>query len=104
MGRREHVNFISESFDGIEASYIALSDGDVVIPMASSQDHKRIFDNDEGPNTGGMGAYSPTPIIDDNLAKMIQADIIEKTIFAMKNEGILNVVFVKFKAYTKFQK
>ena len=79
---------IEERIDGIEASYIALSDGDVAIPMASSQDHKRIFDNDEGPNTGGMGAYSPTPIIDDTLAKIIQEQIIEKTIHAMKNEGI----------------
>ena len=79
---------IEESIDGIEASYIALSDGDVAIPMASSQDHKRIFDDDEGPNTGGMGAYSPTPIIDDALAKIIQEEIIEKTILAMKNEGI----------------
>ncbi|MFB5624577.1 MAG: phosphoribosylamine--glycine ligase, partial [Nitrosopumilus sp.] len=80
---------IEERIDGVEASYIALSDGDVAIPMASSQDHKRIFDNDEGPNTGGMGAYSPTPIIDDDLAKTIQEQIIEKTILAMKNEGIL---------------
>jgi phosphoribosylamine---glycine ligase len=80
---------IEERIDGIEASYIALSDGDVAIPMASSQDHKRIFDNDEGPNTGGMGAYSPTPIVDDSLAKIIQEQVIEKTIHAMKNEGIL---------------
>ncbi|MCV0431520.1 phosphoribosylamine--glycine ligase [Nitrosopumilus sp.] len=80
---------IEERIDGIEASYIALSDGDVAIPMASSQDHKRIFDNDEGPNTGGMGAYSPTPIVDEKLAKIIQEEIIEKTINAMKNEGIL---------------
>jgi phosphoribosylamine--glycine ligase len=79
---------IEERIDGIEASYIALSDGDVAIPMASSQDHKRIFDEDKGPNTGGMGAYSPTPIIDDELAKIIQEEIIEKTINAMKNEGI----------------
>jgi len=79
---------IEERIDGIEASYIALSDGDIAIPMASSQDHKRIFDNDKGPNTGGMGAYSPTPIIDDELAKIIQEEIIEKTINAMKNEGI----------------
>ena len=80
---------VEERIDGIEASYIALSDGNVAIPMASSQDHKRIFDNDEGPNTGGMGAYSPTPIVDDSLAKIIQEDVIEKTIHAMKNEGIL---------------
>lgn len=80
---------VEERIDGIEASYIALSDGDVAIPMASSQDHKRIFDNDEGPNTGGMGAYSPTPIVGDNLAKIIQEQVIEKTIHAMKKEGIL---------------
>ena len=79
---------IEERIDGIEASYIALSDGDIAIPMASSQDHKRIFDGDKGPNTGGMGAYSPTPIVDDVLAKKIQEKIIEKTIHAMKNEGI----------------
>lgn len=80
---------IEERIDGIEASYIALSDGDVAISMATSQDHKRIFDNDEGPNTGGMGAYSPTAIIDDNLTKIIQEEIIEKTIHAMKKEGIV---------------
>ncbi len=80
---------IEERIDGIEASYIALSDGDVAIPMASSQDHKRIFDDDKGPNTGGMGAYSPTPIVDEILAKKIQEKIINKTIQSMKNEGIL---------------
>lgn len=79
---------IEERIDGIEASYIALSDGNIAIPMASSQDHKRIFDDDKGPNTGGMGAYSPTPIIDENLAKKIQEKIIDKTIHSLKKEGI----------------
>lgn len=79
---------IEERIDGVEASFIALSDGNVAIPMASSQDHKRIFDNDEGPNTGGMGAYSPTPVIDESLTKKIQENIIDKTIESMKNEGI----------------
>ena len=79
---------IEERIDGIEASYIALSDGTVAIPMASSQDHKRIFEDDKGPNTGGMGAYSPTPIIDDELTKKIQEKIIDKTIQSMKKEGI----------------
>jgi len=79
---------VEERIDGIEASYIALCDGVIAIPMATSQDHKRIFDNDKGPNTGGMGAYSPTLIIDDALAKKIQEKIIDKTIQAMKNEGI----------------
>jgi len=79
---------IEERIDGIEASYIALSDGTIAIPMATSQDHKRIFDDDKGPNTGGMGAYSPTPVIDETLAKKIQEKVIDKTIQAMKNEGI----------------
>ena len=79
---------IEERIDGIEASYIALCDGNVGIPMATSQDHKRIFDDDKGPNTGGMGAYSPTPIIDDKLASQIQEKIIDKTIVSMNEEGI----------------
>ena len=79
---------VEERIDGIEASYIALCDGVIAIPMASSQDHKRIFDDDKGPNTGGMGAYSPTPVIDDTLAEKIQNKIINKTIHSLKNEGI----------------
>ena len=79
---------IEERIDGVEVSYIALSDGETAIPMASSQDHKRIFDDDKGPNTGGMGAYSPTPIVGDALAKKIQENVIEKTVQSMKNEGI----------------
>jgi len=79
---------IEERIDGIEASYIALSDGKIAIPMATSQDHKRIFDDDKGPNTGGMGAYSPTPIIDKDLSQKIQEKIIDKTISSLRNEGI----------------
>ncbi len=79
---------IEERVDGIEASYIALCDGESAIPMASSQDHKRIYDNDRGPNTGGMGAYSPTPIVDDSMAEKIQKNIIDKTIFSMKNQDM----------------
>ena len=88
FGNAGNKIIIEERIDGIEASYIALSDGDVALPMASSQDHKRIFNDDKGPNTGGMGAYSPTPIVTDILAKKIQEEVIEKTIHAMKNEGI----------------
>ena len=80
---------VEERIDGIEASYIALCDGVTALPMASSQDHKRIFDDDKGPNTGGMGAYSPTPVIDNILAEKIQNKIINKTIQSMKNEGII---------------
>ena len=79
---------IEERIDGIEASYIALSDGKIAIPMATSQDHKRVFDNDKGPNTGGMGAYSPTPIISNDISQKIQEKIIDKTISSLRNEGI----------------
>jgi phosphoribosylamine--glycine ligase len=79
---------IEQRIDGIEASYIALSDGNMAIPMATSQDHKRIYDGDKGPNTGGMGAYSPTGAITDDLANTIQKDVIEKTIDSVKKEGI----------------
>ena len=79
---------IEERIDGLEASYIALADGKIAIPMATSQDHKRIFDNDKGGNTGGMGAYSPTPIINNDISKKIQEKIIDKTISALANENI----------------
>jgi phosphoribosylamine--glycine ligase len=80
---------VEQRIEGVEASYIALCDGNIAIPMATSQDHKRIFDDDKGPNTGGMGAYSPTGIIDEGLAKKIQHDVIDKTIKSLKSEGIL---------------
>lgn len=80
---------LEERIDGVEASYIAISDGDTAYPMATSQDHKRIYDGDMGPNTGGMGAYSPTGVIDDVLAKDIQKNVIEKTVLSMKKEGTL---------------
>ena len=79
---------IEERIDGVEASYIALCDGNVGIPMATSQDHKRIFNDDKGPNTGGMGAYSPTPAVDTELAKKIQEEVIDKTISSLKKDGI----------------
>ncbi len=80
---------LEERIDGVEASFIALSDGTTAYPMATSQDHKRIYDNDKGPNTGGMGTYSPTPVIDESTANEIQKNVIEKTISSMKKEGIV---------------
>ena len=80
---------LEERIDGIEASFIAISDGNTAYPMATSQDHKRIYDDDKGPNTGGMGTYSPTPVIDDLTADEIQKNVIEKTIASMKKEGIV---------------
>ncbi len=80
---------LEERIDGVEASFIALSDGNTAYSMATSQDHKRIYDDDKGPNTGGMGTYSPTPMIDDSTANEIQKNVIEKTIVSMKKEGIV---------------
>jgi phosphoribosylamine--glycine ligase len=80
---------LEERIDGTEVSYIALSDGMMAIPMATSQDHKRIFNNDKGPNTGGMGAYSPTLVIDNSMSEQIQKNVINKTVESMKNDGIL---------------
>ncbi len=78
---------IEECLAGQEASIIVISDGDNVITMASSQDHKRVFDDDIGPNTGGMGAYSPAPVVTDEVLKYIQGKIIIPTIKGMKSEG-----------------
>jgi len=64
-----------------------MTDGKTIIPLASSQDHKRIYDDDEGPNTGGMGAYSPTPLIDEKLNEVIMRDVMQKTVDGMRNEG-----------------
>jgi phosphoribosylamine--glycine ligase len=78
---------IEEFLEGEEASYIAMVKGDKLVPMATSQDHKRVFDNDEGPNTGGMGAYSPTPVITPEIEKEILEKIMYPTLRGMKEEG-----------------
>jgi phosphoribosylamine--glycine ligase len=75
---------IEEFLDGEEASFFALCDGEVAIPLTSAQDHKRAFDGDVGPNTGGMGAYSPAPNIDPAMSARVMAEIVEPTLRAMK--------------------
>ncbi len=77
---------IEELLSGEEASIFAITDGKEFICLPSSQDHKRIGDNDTGRNTGGMGAYSPAPIITDEILERIKSDIISPTLFAMKKE------------------
>jgi phosphoribosylamine--glycine ligase len=77
---------IEEYLDGEEVSILAFTDGTNVIPMVSSQDHKRVFDNDEGPNTGGMGAYSPAPVYTEELAKIVERDVLRPTIDGLKAE------------------
>ncbi len=78
---------IEEFMDGEEASFFAFTDGKNVLPLASSQDHKRAFDNDEGPNTGGMGAYSPAPVVTAALHDEIVETIVKPTIAGMANDG-----------------
>lgn len=78
---------IEEFMDGEEASFFAFTDGKNILPLASSQDHKRAFDNDEGPNTGGMGAYSPAPVVTAELHDEIVAAIVKPTIAGMAAEG-----------------
>jgi phosphoribosylamine---glycine ligase len=78
---------IEEYLEGREISFFALCDGDTAIPLASAQDHKRVFDNDQGPNTGGMGAYSPTPFVTPAIHDQIMADIILPTVAGMKARG-----------------
>lgn len=76
-----------ERLSGKEVSLLALTDGKTVIPMISAQDHKRVFDNDKGPNTGGMGAFAPTPTMNDKLLKTVLEKILKPTVKGMKKEG-----------------
>ncbi|CAH2779245.1 MAG: Phosphoribosylamine--glycine ligase (EC [uncultured Paraburkholderia sp.] len=79
---------IEEFLAGEEASFIVMVDGKHVLPLASSQDHKRLLDGDQGPNTGGMGAYSPAPIVTPQLHARVMREIILPTVRGMEKEGI----------------
>lgn len=79
---------IEEFLTGEEASFIVICDRSTILPLDSSQDHKRLLDNDEGPNTGGMGAYSPAPLVTDEINKKIMDQVITPTVNGMKQEGI----------------
>ncbi len=79
---------VEEYLEGEEASYIVMVNGEKYVPLPTSQDHKRLLDGDKGPNTGGMGAYSPTPIIDSYTEKRIRKEIIERALTGLKKEGI----------------
>ena len=79
---------IEECLVGREISFFALCDGETAIPLASAQDHKRVFDHDEGPNTGGMGAYSPTPFVTPEVHDQIMSRIILPTVAGMKQRGM----------------
>ncbi len=78
---------IEECLVGEEASILAFSDGKTIVPMVPSQDHKAVFDGDKGPNTGGMGAYSPAPVVSEKLLAEIQKSVLEPCIAGMAHEG-----------------
>ena len=79
---------IEECLEGPEASILALVDGERVVMLSSAQDHKRIYDGDRGPNTGGMGAYSPAPVVTDDLWPVIRREVFDRTLAELKRRGI----------------
>lgn len=78
---------VEECLSGPEASFFAISDGERVVPIATAQDHKRIFDGDRGPNTGGMGAFAPSPLVDAALSARVMQTIVQPVIRGMADEG-----------------
>ena len=78
---------IEEFLDGEEASFFALCDGATAIPFGAAQDHKRAFDGDRGPNTGGMGAYSPAPMLTPALQERVMREIVAPTLAGMRARG-----------------
>ncbi|MBD3669536.1 MAG: phosphoribosylamine--glycine ligase [Gammaproteobacteria bacterium] len=87
FGDAGHRVVIEEFLDGEEASFICMVDGEHILPMATSQDHKRAGDGDTGPNTGGMGAYSPAPVVTPEIHERIMHEVIEPTVKGMADEG-----------------
>ena len=88
FGNAGNILLIEECLQGEEASILALVDGEHILMLASSQDHKRAFENDKGPNTGGMGAYSPAPIVAETLWPVIREQIFDKVLAELKKRGI----------------
>ncbi|UMB77101.1 phosphoribosylamine--glycine ligase [Dickeya fangzhongdai] len=87
FGDAGHRIVVEDFLDGEEASFIVMVDGEHVLPMATSQDHKRVGDKDTGPNTGGMGAYSPAPVVTDEVHQRVMDQIIWPTVRGMAAEG-----------------
>lgn len=87
FGRAGDRIVVEEYLEGPEVSILAFTDGNTVIPMVSAQDHKRVYDNDRGPNTGGMGAFAPSPVYTPDIARVVEKEILKKTIDAMKREN-----------------
>jgi phosphoribosylamine---glycine ligase len=80
---------VEDFLPGVEASYLAFADGSTIVPMLPSQDHKALLDNDEGPNTGGMGAYTPLPFIAREMEQEIDRTVMQATIEALRAEGVV---------------
>jgi len=87
FGEAGHRVVIEEYLEGEEASFIVMADGEHILPMATSQDHKRVGDGDTGPNTGGMGAYSPAPVVTHEIYQRIMDEVITPTISGMASDG-----------------
>jgi len=87
FGNAGNTVIIEECLTGEEASLLAFTDGKTVVPMVAAQDHKQIYDGDRGPNTGGMGAYAPAPIVTPELQEQILATVLKPTVMAMEAEG-----------------
>lgn len=96
FGESGHEIVVEEFMDGEEASFFALSDGTNVVPLAGAQDHKRVGDGDTGPNTGGMGAYSPAPVLPPDLEKIAMEKFIKPTVaaFAAKGRPYMGVLYL----------
>jgi phosphoribosylamine--glycine ligase len=88
FGEAGHRVVVEEFLDGEEASFIVMADGEHVLALASSQDHKRAGDGDTGPNTGGMGAYSPAPVVTPDMHERVMREVIRPTIRGMRAEGV----------------
>jgi phosphoribosylamine--glycine ligase len=87
LGQAGAAVVVEEFLEGEEASFFGLCDGETALPLASAQDHKRVFDGDRGPNTGGMGAYSPAPVMTPEMVHRVMDQIISPTVAAMKAMG-----------------
>jgi len=85
---------LEECLSGPEVSFFAVCDGERAVPLTSAQDHKRIFDDDRGPNTGGMGAFAPSPLVDDHVRSRIMLEIIEPVLRGMRAEGTPYIGFL----------
>ncbi len=88
FGAAGHKIIVEECLEGEEASVMVLSDGTNIIPLESSQDHKRAYDGDKGPNTGGMGAYSPAPVVTEEVFKRIKEEVLQPIVDGLREEGM----------------